>query len=503
MNKSQPALREMAFGMDAFKVSMAECRMVISSVDVAGCLILKKQVTLSEPELPTNNITDSETLKPTEEPTDHHDHEADSDSLIHILDLPSPNPLQTPEPVLITLLKLLAPEPETNFGQSSTSLISEEPIETQLKDKQISLDEFESFQAYLHSHGLALLSSNLLPYLKSRLEPTALFTYLQSLLQHNVTNEDILALASLRISENSGRTARPSTTRKIKIEHIDEQIKLNEPALVSDNLGLKTWGSSLVLAEFITERLKVLNEQDLLKGSILELGSGTGLTGITIAKLGYKITMTDLPEITPNLETNVILNNCEDIIDVEVLDWTNPESFYQVKGQDVKYDTIIIADPIYSPQHPLWVTNMICSFLKKDPDSRVLLQIPLRQMYEKEREVLWGLIRDRGLVAREELQVSGWDEFGDDILNTLQDIFKGIELLERDVFSLTVSDQILASLSKQQIGLLCSTQITDTVPTVEQDLGLVTRLGTGLTVWDNGTRFVMAKWSFITIDDFP
>lgn len=342
----------------------------------------------------------------------------DLDSLIHILDLPSPNPCQTPGNILITLLKLLAPEPETNFGQSSnlstTSSFTETDIllETQLDEKEITLEDFETFQLYLQRNSLTLLSSNLLPYLKARLEPTALFTYLQSLLQHNVTNDEILALASLRISENSGRTARPSTTRRIKIHHIEDQIKLNEPALVSDNLGLKTWGSSLVLAEFITNKLLVEKRRDLLKGTILELGSGTGLTGITVAKLGHSITLTDLPEITPNLEANVILNKCEDFVDVEVLDWTNPDSFYEIKGKDIKYDTIIIADPIYSPQHPLWVTNMICLFLKRDEEARVLLQIPLRQMYEKERAVLWDLIEERGFDVKQELEVSGWDEFG-------------------------------------------------------------------------------------------
>lgn len=90
---------------------------------------------------------------------------------------------------------------------------------------------------------------------------------------------------------------------------------LREPALTGDNLGLKTWGSSYVLAQM----LHTIGETSLAhlfgqaagqaRPQVLELGSGTGLLGLAAAAIWRtRVILSDLPEIVPNLAHNAEKN---------------------------------------------------------------------------------------------------------------------------------------------------------------------------------------------------
>lgn len=211
--------------------------------------------------------------------------------------------------------------------------------------------------------------------------------------------DEIISMASMRIAERCGRNAQPSKVREIVLEKSMEPIKIHEPSLVSDNLGLKTWGSAYVISR------RLLRQPDMLKGRVLELGSGTGLFGITAAKLGSKIVLTDLEDIVPNLERNIEANDCEDNASVATLDWMHPEEF----GEQ-KFDTVVVADPIYSPEHPRMVFNVIETFLTKN--GRLIVQLPLRANFEDLRQEFYSLL-DNARYHRTQFDVEeGRDEFG-------------------------------------------------------------------------------------------
>ena len=70
----------------------------------------------------------------------------------------------------------------------------------------------------------------------------------------------------------------------------------------------------------------------------------------------------------------------------------------------------MIADPIYSPQHPEWVVNMISKFLAASGTCH--LEIPLRAKYAKEREVLKLLLKESDLKVVEERHSEGVDDWG-------------------------------------------------------------------------------------------
>ncbi|RMD40639.1 hypothetical protein DV735_g4509, partial [Chaetothyriales sp. CBS 134920] len=232
-------------------------------------------------------------------------------------------------------------------------------------------------------------------------DPAGVPRYLTSIIassldwiQDDEVKERIWNEASLRLSARSGRNAAPSQTRSFRVNDA-LVIQLHEPSLTGDNLGLKTWASSLLLAKrLITLRAEVACD----KGRVLELGAGTGLVGISAACLwGASVVLTDLPDIVPNLAKNVSLNS--DLIvasggeaDTRVLDWSDVSTMPQ--HQSEKYHTIIAADPIYSPEHPNMLANAILRSLATDRWSRVVIEFPLREHYRPEQASLKRLLND-------------------------------------------------------------------------------------------------------------
>ncbi|GJW21172.1 N-lysine methyltransferase METTL21A-like protein [Tanacetum coccineum] len=83
---------------------------------------------------------------------------------------------------------------------------------------------------------------------------------------------------------------------------------------------------------------------------ILELGSGTGIVGITAAAiLGAEVTVTDLPHVLPNMEYNVGLNREVMVprggeVRVAPLSWGEVGDM-EVIGRD--YDLVIGSDVVY------------------------------------------------------------------------------------------------------------------------------------------------------------
>lgn len=363
--------------------------------------------------------------------------EVDADHLIpiHVHDLPLLQ-LKPPAEVILVFLKLLAPNEVYNFTTRSHSSedknVEEEPIDPSqvFIEKNVTVQELQNASPWLiksnprFDNDLKLASISLLGASLKRTHEREYNSWLTRIVSSDLAwvedetlKADIVKQASLRISENCGRTAQPEIIRKIGIPNLpsiipkdqEEYIRLKEPSLTSDNLGLKTWGSALILANKL---VLGQSQKKYLYGLVLELGSGTGLVGMVSTMLGFDTLVTDLKEITPNLQDNVDLNGLSDIMKVEELDWSNPNSFLDKYGQ-IKFDTIILSDPIYSSMHPYWVVNMINLFLSDKSEARVLLQIPLRRNFEDERSLLWKLMSESNYLVEEENIEKGYDDFGE------------------------------------------------------------------------------------------
>jgi len=203
--------------------------------------------------------------------------------------------------------------------------------------------------------------------------------------------ERIWDLASVRLSERSGRSAAPAMTRSFKISN-DLTLSLHEPSLTEDNLGLKTWTSSLLLSR----RLALLSRHvPAGRPRVLELGSGTGLVGLSAALTWQdnvsEVMLTDLPEIVPNLQKNVELNQHllqrgTPRVRSRVLDWSDKSD--APKTANEAYAVILAADPIYSPEHPAMLVDTVRRWLQSAVSSRFIVELPLREAYVKERQDL-------------------------------------------------------------------------------------------------------------------
>ena len=121
------------------------------------------------------------------------------------------------------------------------------------------------------------------------------------------------------------------------------RFNIREPPLTGDNLGLKTWGTSYVVAKKLEDfGMKNLGHLFTKSGAstgyasktslltnikVLELGAGTGLVGIAAGAIwAADVYLTDLQDIAENLRFNVeqnaaIVGEFGGRISSGVLDW--------------------------------------------------------------------------------------------------------------------------------------------------------------------------------------
>ncbi|KDQ31663.1 hypothetical protein PLEOSDRAFT_1074207 [Pleurotus ostreatus PC15] len=188
------------------------------------------------------------------------------------------------------------------------------------------------------------------------------------------------------------------------------QIQLRDVPLDNHDygsVGAQTWGGACVLSAEIAEnpsKFGLLSSCDQLR--VLELGAGTGLVSLTIAKLleqrvkkAFILASDFFPSVLSNLKSNIHLNfpdlQPSDPTQVEAgfLDWSQYQSMLSA-GQhppfDQPFDLIVGADIIYEDKHAEWIKQCLEILLKKPsagghaPAPKFYLVIPLRHTHENE-----------------------------------------------------------------------------------------------------------------------
>lgn len=121
--------------------------------------------------------------------------------------------------------------------------------------------------------------------------------------------------------------------------YLDDQVSVN----VSDQVifrtgqdGLHQWEAGIVLARFVLFNAQLFNGR-----RVLELGSGTGLAGITASLIGAESTLSDYnTDVLENIGRSVELSGAR--VHTTRLDWTDPTSYLSEQ-----FDCIIGSDLVY------------------------------------------------------------------------------------------------------------------------------------------------------------
>jgi len=248
-------------------------------------------------------------------------------------------------------------------------------------------------------------------------------------IQDDEAKEEIWNQASIRLSERSGRTAMGAISRTFRIPSPGGpfELSIHEPALTGDDLGLKTWAASYLLAKRLHTFDLVQQHQDQ-KLRVLELGSGTGLVGLAMAGLGADVVLTDLPSIYSNLARNAQTNSAVvqqngGVTLTGVLDWTDPlvcTLFTQTSidtesvGEPLvtKFPVILAADSLYAQDHPRMLVNTINAWLSEDSHARVIVEFPYRDAYLPEIADFRKRMTLIGLHILDEGEERGYDDWG-------------------------------------------------------------------------------------------
>ncbi|EXJ83655.1 hypothetical protein A1O1_07279 [Capronia coronata CBS 617.96] len=223
--------------------------------------------------------------------------------------------------------------------------------------------------------------------------------------------DSIWTAASARLSERAGRNAMPSMTRSFTINNT-LTISLHEPSLTGDNLGFKTWSSSLLLSQRLMDCRRYIPEGCT---KVLELGAGTGLVGISAACLwNTHVLLTDLPEIVPNLQRNLeqnrdVITQNGGTVEARALDWADETD--SPRDEQDKFMVILAADPIYSSEHPILLVNAVRRWISSSPGARFIVELPLRDRFDKERQDLRDTLRIHGFDLVAEGTDCGFDDW--------------------------------------------------------------------------------------------
>ena len=100
--------------------------------------------------------------------------------------------------------------------------------------------------------------------------------------------------------------------------------------------------------EYLISQKDVLN---IDKKHIIELGAGTGITGLNVARnLNPKsLLLTDLPDTVPLLSANITMNNLHHSVSAMAYDWDKGKVGIHDRG-DIHYSLVIASDVVYYPE---------------------------------------------------------------------------------------------------------------------------------------------------------
>ncbi|KAI1407642.1 hypothetical protein F5Y13DRAFT_174296 [Hypoxylon sp. FL1857] len=162
-------------------------------------------------------------------------------------------------------------------------------------------------------------------------------------------------------SSSSPRSNKSSSQGKITVD-----VRLNDaPQNTTDHtdVGLQSWGASIVFSDMICASPAQFGLTQATLGSsprIVELGAGTGLVSLVLAKALPHLNVTNATLIATDYHSAVLANLRSNVklteADVETcpLDWSAP---ILEAPLDAPADVLVATDVIYAREHAVWLRD--------------------------------------------------------------------------------------------------------------------------------------------------
>jgi predicted nicotinamide N-methyase len=141
-----------------------------------------------------------------------------------------------------------------------------------------------------------------------------------------------------------------------------------------NELGTRVWDTAPMMAKYFEKNAAVSGKK------VLELGSGTGLLGCVLAKLGAIVTLTEQPVLLAPLQENLSAN-CKDEVEagtavVQQLDWREDLTAF---ADDGHYDLIVASDClVFSKDMPL-LSKVLKQLVPQGSQTRLFIGSPLQR----------------------------------------------------------------------------------------------------------------------------
>jgi len=133
--------------------------------------------------------------------------------------------------------------------------------------------------------------------------------------------------------------------RTLKLKSIGKSVFIDADSSLSNEAGVVVWDAALLFCKLLDRCGCDFSATFWKEKRVLELGSGTGAVGISVASLfGSSVTVSDLPALLPLLQHNVRLNNVENIVRVSECRWGSSQANLL---DSPSYDIVILCDCVY------------------------------------------------------------------------------------------------------------------------------------------------------------
>ncbi|KAK6069289.1 Protein-lysine N-methyltransferase EFM2-like protein 2 [Seiridium cupressi] len=168
---------------------------------------------------------------------------------------------------------------------------------------------------------------------------------------------------------SSSTCASGRVSEKVEVSLLDKPIGTKTD---HTDVGLQSWGASIVFSDLICANPERFGLTALGPcPRVFELGAGTGLVGLTLAKLlprvqspDAKVVATDYhPAVLANLRDNVAANipgTESSSMETCLLDWSAPTFEAPL---DKPADLIVATDVVYAPEHAIWLRDCVARYL--------------------------------------------------------------------------------------------------------------------------------------------